>query len=190
VAGESAHVFWLQQGLVKVGRRLLGQKEDYQYLVQPGTWMGELTLVEPNYPAFFAMAAHPSQVLRLPRRLVQQGMMAHPTLNLMVLEQLSRRLREMQARREAMIYQSARARILAFLCEYCQQMGRSRGEVIEVSQPLSHTDISKFTATSRQSVHTLMAELRREQWLDYDLHSLRVPKENLRRLRQEVKGLC
>lgn len=187
-AGESPSIFWLQRGMVKIGRFLPGGKEDYQYLVQAGSWIGELTLVEPDYPAFFAMAARPSQVLRLPSRLVQKGMMSHPSFNLLVLEQLGIRLREMQARREAMIHQSARARILAFLCDYCQRFGQLHGEVIEVSQPLSHTDISKFTATSRQSVHTLMAELRRDGWLDYNQRELRVPKEHLRRLRREVQG--
>jgi CRP-like cAMP-binding protein len=181
------YVYWLQSGLVKVGRFLPNQREDYQYLARAGEWIGELSLVEPAFPPFFAMTATPSQLLRLPRLLVQQSMMAHPSFNLMILEQLGHRLRATQQRREAMIYQSTRFRILAFLCDYCEQHGEETDGVIHIQHPLNHTDISKFTATSRQSVHTLMADLRRQQRLNYDPHHLQVPRRTLQQFRQQMR---
>lgn len=184
---RSQSVFWLVEGTAKVGRYLPNRREDYQYLASGGEWLGELTLVESDYPSFFVMATQPCNVLEIPRSAVKQAMMQFPTFNLSVLSQLGQRLREMQARREAMIRQSSRSRILSFFCEYCRRFGKLRGDQIWVEYPLNHTDISKFTATSRQSVHTLMADLRRQALLDYDQQRIRLSQTQLHALRQQAQ---
>lgn len=78
-----------------------------------------------------------------------------------------------------MLTQSSHDRILAFLCEFALGHGLRQGGEMEVPNFLNHNDIARFTATSRQSVNTLLTRLRREGQLDYNEEQILIPGDKL-----------
>jgi len=175
-------VYIILQGKVKLGRSLPEKREDYHRLAGPKDWVGDLALVAEDFPPFFATAAQPTTVLAIPVLSLRKAMITEPKLNMAILQYMTQHLRALQKRREAMLRQPTRLRILSFLCEYCQTYGEMNEGILTITAPLSHTDIGKFTGTSRQSVNALMSALRRENLLDYDQEEIRVSPDNLHQL--------
>ncbi len=182
-------LYLLLKGRALVGRRLDQGREAYQQLKEPGEWLGELLVLEPDFPPFFVQALEPTTGLRVPVATLHRLMMTQPTFNLHLVSSCAERLRQQQQQQEAMLQQNAQERIMAFLCEYCLRCGRQQpnGEVI-VPYVLSHNAWAKFTATSRQSVNALLTALRRAGELDYDALRLVVAEEQLQAWCGQYRG--
>ena len=185
----SREVYLIAEGTVLIGRKLNSGREAYQYIHQTGEWIGDLAVMEPHFPSFFAAALEPTKLWSIPAKLLHPMMMEDPHFNFTLINQAARRLRQLQQRQQAMLKQNTRERILSFLCEYCLRCGNQiNDEVVQLPNLLSHSDLAKFTATSRQSVNALLTGLRREGVLDYDEHQLRIPHPQLMSWQKEFGG--
>ncbi len=75
---------------------------------------------------------------------------------------------ELERRLEALVFRNSRNRILEFLVETTACRGQRMGYEWVIRGPLTHRDIASLTATSRQTVTTLLNDLRAMKLLHFD----------------------
>jgi CRP-like cAMP-binding protein len=114
---------------------------------------------------------------------LQNMMKDNPKFNTEILKFIGFRLKRVQSRLESLIFKNAEQRIRSLIKELGEDHGRTIAEddnQREVKLGLTHEDIAKLTATSRQTVTTQLNELEKNGLIKYDRKRIYI--KNLRQL--------
>jgi len=84
------------------------------------------------------------------------------------------RLLKMEKRLESLVFKDSRTRVIDFLKEMAIEKGRKVGFETEVRGFLTHQEIANLTATSRQTVTTVLNELKRSNIISFNRRRLLV----------------
>ena len=87
-------------------------------------------------------------------------MQANSLLSMAVTKNIGEKLRNIERRLESLIFKDARERIIDFMKEMAAKYGKAIGAEILVKHDLTHQDIANLTATSRQTVTTVLNDLK------------------------------
>jgi CRP/FNR family transcriptional regulator len=74
-----------------------------------------------------------------------------------------------------MIFKNARSRIQDFIVEFVKDFGKKTSDGYEAKNILTHADIAKLTATSRQTVSSTLSDLRKNNFIAYNDKLIKVP---------------
>lgn len=85
---------------------------------------------------------------------------------------LGLKLRSFSERIEDLIFKDADQRVTSFILRYAEKNGRRIGEQIFVKPFLKHQNIGELTACSRQTVNTILTDLREKKIIDFDRSKL------------------
>ena len=156
-------VYFLLKGSVKVGTWLENGKEMIKGIIRPGEMFGESGLAEGEERQDFAKTINEDAVyyqvtLEDIHRLIRN----YPNFGLKIMTQLANRLQATERKLEARICKNARERIIDFLIEKAQIEGLKIGvDEILIKHHLTHREIANLTATSRQTVTTVLNDLKK-----------------------------
>jgi CRP-like cAMP-binding protein len=84
------------------------------------------------------------------------------------------RLLKMEKRLESLVFKDSRTRVIDFLKELATDKGRKVGFEVEVRGFLTHQEIANLTATSRQTVTTVLNELKKKNIISFNRRRLLV----------------
>jgi CRP-like cAMP-binding protein len=170
---ESAdRVFFLTEGRVKVGTYSDGGKEITKAILGKGDVFGELALIGESKRRDFAYTMDEATVCVVNVDEMKALMRDHSALNLFLLKIMGSRMLEMEKRLESLVFKDSKTRIIEFLLEMAQTKGRKVGFETEVRKFITHQEIANLTATSRQTVTTLLNDLRDRNILTFDRRRL------------------
>ena len=82
------------------------------------------------------------------------------------------RVLEMEQRLESLVFKDSRTRIIEFLKNLAAKKGQRVGYEMLVRKFLTHQEIANLTATSRQTVTTVLNELRNKNILIFNRRRL------------------
>ena len=74
----------------------------------------------------------------------------------------------METKIESLVFKDARTRIVDFLRETALEKGQKVGFEMMIKNHLTHKDIASLTGTSRQTVTTVMNDLRDQNLINFD----------------------
>jgi len=162
----SSIVFFLKKGRVKIGTYSDEGKEIIKAILGPGEIFGELSLVEEGKRKDFAIALdNEVKICAITIEDMEEIMSTNSSLNLKVTKLIGLRLQKIERRLESIIFKDARTRIIDFIKEMGYENGQKIGHEILVKHFLTHQDIANLTATSRQTVTTILNELKEQNLL-------------------------
>lgn len=118
-----------------------------------GTIFGEMAFNAPAVAETYCEAIEDSLVCLISRRELVDVVRRFPAVALRLIEILSRRLSEMEARLQAVALQPARARLAALLLE----MKEERGPVLRIT----HRQLADALGCHRETVSRILEEMRR-----------------------------
>lgn len=159
-------------GKVKVGAYSPDGKEITKSILTQGDIFGELALVGEEHRRDFAVTLHDTELCMLPKADMQQLMQQDPALCQQVVQLLGYRLARMEQRLEALVFKDSRTRVIEYLRSLAQEKGQQIGYEIEVRGILTHQEMANLTATSRQTVTTVLNELRRDNVITFNRRRL------------------
>jgi CRP-like cAMP-binding protein len=84
------------------------------------------------------------------------------------------RMLEMENRLQSLVFKDSRTRIIDYLVSLVHKKGQRVGYEMLVRKFLTHQEIANLTATSRQTVTTVLNELRNKDILTFDRKRLLV----------------
>jgi CRP/FNR family transcriptional regulator len=140
------------EGQVRVVREVAGRRQ-VLHVEDAGGTLGEVPLFSGGtYPAT-AIAAEPTRCLILPRDVIAAAIAAHPELAFRLLDRLSRRVRELVERLDALRFTPVATRLARQLASRM----RAKGAAWIVALPLTQEQFAEEIGTVRE---VLVRELR------------------------------
>ncbi|MEM0999522.1 MAG: Crp/Fnr family transcriptional regulator [Bacteroidota bacterium] len=173
---EAAEIYLLTSGRVKVGSYSEDGKEIIKAVLQPGELFGEMVMIGERVRKDFAVAMDDDVgICSMSFRKMQRLLFENVDFSLKLSQAIGRKLVRMERRVESLVFKDARTRIVEFLRELALQKGDRQGDVVQVDHFFTHRDIASLTATSRQTVTSVLNDLRSEGLIDFTRRSLYIP---------------
>ncbi|MFZ2897474.1 MAG: Crp/Fnr family transcriptional regulator [Saprospiraceae bacterium] len=173
VGAPSSHLYILVKGSIKIGAFSSDGREVLKAISHPISVFGELGLVGETTRREFARTINEeTQLVSVPISEVQKLMERNSALGMSVLDHIGSRLLQIERRMESLIFQDARTRIIQFLKDSAAKRGRRVGFEWLFKHSLTQQDIANITGTSRQTVTSVLNELRKENLIHFNRKSI------------------
>lgn len=161
-------VYFIQEGSIKLGTYGTGGKEITKAIYHTGEIVGAMALLGEEKHHNFACAMERVKVRVMKVSDLQQKIRQHHSLHLEVMRVVGQRLLATEHRLESMVFKNSRGRIIEYLHQLGQEQGQRVGYEILVRKFLTHQEIANLTATSRQTVTTILNELRNDNIITFN----------------------
>ena len=170
---ESDAIFFLSKGIVKTGTHSNDGREVIKSILHPIAMFGELGLVGEQKRTEFARAMN-EEVAYCTIKVKDFKRLMHRNhdLCMKIMQIVGDRLINAENRLEALIFKDARARIIDFLKDSVTRRGRKVGYEMLLKHCLTQQDIANITGTSRQTVTSVLNELRKENLIYFNRRTI------------------
>lgn len=165
---ESDKIYFISDGQVKIGSYGDAGKEITKALLSAGEVFGELSLVGEEKRRDFAYAMDQTEVCVLTIPDLRSLMRDYSGLGLFMMKIFGARVVEMERRLESLVFKDSRTRVVEFLHELGVKKGQRIGYEVLVRRFMTHQEIANLTATSRQTVTTVLNDLRNKNILTFN----------------------
>lgn len=131
----------------------------------------------------YAQALEDTQICPLTIETMNDMMLENKNLSLRMRQLIGLRLRKAERMIASLLFKSSKQRIIEFLLDLANEYGQKVGFETLVKQFFSHKIIAGLTATSRQTVTTVLNELKRKNIINFDRKRLLI--RDIKLLEQE-----
>jgi CRP-like cAMP-binding protein len=164
-------VYLLKKGKVKISKISSDGREVILAILGPGEVFGELSITGQEKREEIAEVTEDAIICKVELPDFESMMEKNPKFNMQVTKLIGFRLKKIQNRLENMIFKTSEQRVKSFIKETVLELGRDilgedNQKVVELR--LTQEDISKLTATSRQTVTTVFSDLEKRGVIKYD----------------------
>ncbi len=165
----SKHIYMVAEGRVKIGSFTDDQKEIINAILTKGELFGEMALAGENKRTDFAQAMDENTtVCPMTINDLKELMKDNETLSLKILKLMGSRIKKVERRIEGLVFKDARSRIIDFLKEMGMEKGQKVGFETMIKSHYTHKDIASLTGTSRQTVTTILNDLKEKNLINFD----------------------
>lgn len=170
---SSEHVYILMKGRLKTGTFSFEGREVIKEILQPYAVFGDLALAGEAKRADFAQALYDEvEFLMVSTADLMLLMQQNQRFMFACLQHMSLRLQRVEERLSNLILKDARERIIDFLVEAAGKEGRRVGYETLVKHRLTQQDIANLTGTSRQTVTSVLNDLRKSNLIYFNRNSI------------------
>jgi CRP/FNR family cyclic AMP-dependent transcriptional regulator len=171
---DSKSIYFLKQGKVKISNMSDDGKEMIIAILGQGEIFGEMALTGEEKRDHIAEATEDAIICILSISDLEELLESNPKFNMQITKLIGLRLKRIQSRLTSLCFKNAPDRIKAFIKDMADDHGRKIVDEVEIKLSLTHKDIANLTATSRQTVTTVLNELERDNVILYDRKRLLV----------------
>jgi CRP/FNR family transcriptional regulator, cyclic AMP receptor protein len=163
------NLYMIAEGRVKIGHYLDDGKEVIKSILTTGEIFGELALAGEEKRSDFAQAMDEKTVV-CPLRIeeLKNLMYENRELSFKILKLVGLRLMKLERKLELLVFKDARTRVIEFLKDAAAWKGKKVGFETMIPTKLTHKDIAALTGTSRQTVTTILNELKEQNLINFD----------------------
>jgi CRP-like cAMP-binding protein len=167
------YMYIIVEGRVKVTKLSGDGREKILELLDVGDFFGEMSLFDEAPRSASVKAMSQVRILALARNDFLRLLSRSPDLALSVIQELTRRLRQVDEQASSLSFQRVKERTMGLLVRLAReepgQAGRPRTPV------LTHQQIADMIGTSRETVTRAIKGLKAEGWLEQDGKHYLVP---------------
>ncbi|GAB4293476.1 MAG: Crp/Fnr family transcriptional regulator [Ignavibacteriaceae bacterium] len=174
----SNSIFFLKKGRVKLTRTDNEGKEMIIGLVNRGEVFGEMSILDESARTDYAIALDDCLVCAINKDEFRKFVDSNPELNLRLTKLMGLKVKRYSERIEDLVFKDATQRIISFLIKLADENGKQLGDQIFVKPFLKHQDIAELTACSRQTVNTVLTDLREKGIINFDRKKLVISKKD------------
>ncbi|MCI0505271.1 MAG: Crp/Fnr family transcriptional regulator [Gammaproteobacteria bacterium] len=167
-------IYVLVEGRVKLSRLSALGQECIQWFCCPGEIFGLSQNVYDYDSGLYAQALAPSKVWAISRYEFNQLLLEKPRLGLIIIEQLSSRVRSLGNLLLHITCDNAHSRLVNLLHRFAQLYGSRAGNEIYIDMQLTHQEIADMIGVCRQTVSTMMANLKRSGIVSADRRGISI----------------
>lgn len=183
---SSDKIYFISKGRVKIGTYSKSGKEVTKAILDEGQVFGELAIIGEEKRRDFAVAMMPSQICCVSKEDMKDLIKDHSGLSLFLMKIVGSRVLEVEQRLESLVFKDSRSRIVEYLVELVTKKGERVGYEWVIRNFITHQEIANLTATSRQTVTTVLNELRANNLLTFNRKRLLI--RDLEALKAEIRA--
>lgn len=165
---KATHIYMIASGRVRIGHYLDDGKEVVTAILGKGEIFGELALAGEETRKNFAQAMEDVSICPLSIDDLKDLMKEDKELSFRILKLVGLRLMKLERKLELLVFKDARTRIIEFLKDSASWKGKKVGFETMIPTKLTHKDIAALTGTSRQTVTTILNELKDKNLINFD----------------------
>ncbi len=175
----SSTIYLLAEGKVKILYYTEEGEEVVKSVLSKGEIFGELSLLGEEKRNDFARVIQDStSVCQLTLEQMQELMKKDLNFTLKINKLIGLRIQKLERKLDSLVYKDVRTRMIEFLREFAMEKGEGEGPEYRIDHFLTHKDMADLIGTTRQTVTTLLNELRNEGKIDFARKSIYVPDIN------------
>jgi len=164
----SNEIFFLIKGVVKVTAKASDGREVIKTILHPKAILSEHSLADEKIRANDAtVLTSEAVVLAIDVAIIQQMMIENPKLAICIINFIGRKLKYAEERLESLALSDARERIVQFLKVNAESFGQPIGFETLLKHDFTQQDIANFTGTSRQTVTTVLNDLKKSNKIHF-----------------------
>lgn len=156
----SSKIYYLEEGTVKITTYSDDGREVIKAILHPGEIFGELGILGAETRGEFAQTLQDTSLCVMTLDMMRNLMRDYKEFGLEITRLIGNKLIKTQRRLESLVFKDARMRVIEFLTDLAKDRGERLGYEILVREFFTHQDIANLTGTSRQTVTTILNELR------------------------------
>ena len=156
---RSDNIYMLKEGKVKISRVSEDGKKMTLQIIGPGEIFGESAILGQEKRENIAEVVEDAVICSINRTMFQEMLANNPKMNLSINKFIGLRIRKIQAHVEDLVFKDAHERVVAFLKRYAKTFGKEMIDGWMVRPFLTHQEIADLTATSRQTVNSILNDL-------------------------------
>ena len=161
----SKNIYFIIEGKIQIGKYLDSGQTVTKSLLGKGDLFGEEVLFGIKKHRCFARARSKTLVCIIPIIEVQKMLNENTNLSFYLMDKIGAKVFHKEKQIESLVFKTSRTRIIEFILELVEKKGIRVGYEQLVNDMLTHQEIADLTATSRQTVTTILSELKRENIL-------------------------
>jgi len=166
---EADTIFFVAKGRVKIFYNAETGEEVVKSILSSGEIFGELALADEDKRSDYAQAMDNETIICAWKlEDLKHLMLDDQELSFKLVKLIGLRLFKMQRKVDLMLFKDTRTRITEFLKDAAEWKGKKVGSETVIMTPLTHGDIAKLVGLSRQSVSTILNELKNENLIYFD----------------------
>lgn len=165
---KATHIYMIVSGRVKIGHYLDDGKEVISSILSTGEIFGELALAGEEERRDFAQTMESVTLCPLSLEELKELMKENDELSFKLLKLVGLRLMKVERKLELLVFKDARTRIIEFLKDSASWKGKKVGFETMIPTKLTHKDIAALTGTSRQTVTTILNDLKEKNLINFD----------------------
>ncbi len=166
---QATHIYMIVAGRVRIGHYQDDGREIVTAILSTGEIFGELAMAGEEKRKDYAQAIDSNTTI-CPLSLIElkELMLENRELSFKVLKLIGLRLMKLERKLELLVFKDARTRIIEFLRDAASWKGKKVGFETMIPTRLTHKDIASLTGTSRQTVTTILNELKEKNLINFD----------------------
>jgi len=163
-------VHFVKEGKVKIGATSSEGKEYIKSILEFGEVFGEQNLNEKgvNNSNEYAKALSWCCLLSMEKDKFKKMLADYSILSMRLSNILGEKIEKLERKFEQVLFNNSRSRIIEFIKEMASEKGKKVGYETLIMHTLTHRDIADITATSRQTVTTVLNDLKINNLIYFD----------------------
>lgn len=178
-------LYFITRGRIKIGTKNHDSRSVTKAILGPGEIFGEKTIIGEEQHRDFAQAIEEAEICTISRAEMKSLFVEHNKLYYYIMKLIGSRALEMEKRLESLIFKDSRSRIIEFLLNLVEKKGQRVGYEWVVRKFITHQEIANLTATSRQTVTSVLNELKTVNILTFDRKRLLI--RDLEKLQESLQ---
>lgn len=163
-AGSSSeHLYIVHKGRVKIYRLGESGKEQLLRILEPGDFMGELSLFTKETLTSFAEAMEETEICSIHQSDLKDILLSKPVISLKILEEFSKRLNETEKIIERLSSQDAEKRLASYLIEL--SYGIADAGATEITLPMSKRDLASYIGMTQETLSRRLSSFQDNGWI-------------------------
>ncbi len=164
----ATHIYMIVSGHVRIGHYQEDGKEVITAILSTGEIFGELAMAGEEKRKGYAQAMEATVICPLSITQLADLMKENKELSFKILKLIGLRLMKLERKLELLVFKDARTRVIEFLKDAASWKGKKVGFETMIATRLTHKDIASLTGTSRQTVTTILNELKEKNLINFD----------------------
>lgn len=165
---SATHIYMIVNGRVRIGHYLDNGDEVVSAILSTGEIFGELALAGEVKRKDFAQAIEATTICPLTLEELRELMYQDKELSFKILKLIGFRIMKLERKLELLVFKDARTRIVEFLKDAAAWKGKKVGNETLIPTQLTHKDIASLTGTSRQTVTTILNDMKEKNLINFD----------------------
>ena len=165
---SASHIYMIVNGRVKIGHYLENGEEVVTAILTNGEIFGELAMAGEEKRRDFAQAIEDVTICPLTTQELKELMYENKELSFKILKLIGLRLMKLERKLELLVFKDARTRVIEFLKDAASWKGVKVGFETMIHTRLTHKEIASLTGTSRQTVTTILNELKEKNLINFN----------------------
>jgi CRP/FNR family cyclic AMP-dependent transcriptional regulator len=164
---EMKRIFILKTGMVKICKEDANGREIIMEMLMEGDVFGHMNS-SGNQSEYAIVLSDHVKLCFFEVSNFMDVLKSNPALSLKYTDVVSEKLLAFQQKYQDLVFKDVDTRVLEFFRKYAKNHGKFNGDSVEMNMLLTHQEIADYTASSRQSVTTIINRLAEKGKIIYE----------------------